>query len=847
MKVSFLKSSYNIRAVKTFTKNGVRAYPQIANFNSHDVDIPKTIEGLREKTALCLQAAEQGACMLKGYATEPLVNERRAGKVDKDALTENVIFDIDGVLLDNVVITHPINHTLLKELAEKIILQFPPCFHSVSYIVHASSSMGMKGNKICLHLDFALQEPTVPQALKEYVVYLNHNLELFKNSFALSASGTALRYPLDRTVIDNSHIIYLGNPEFKDDIVDPIPNPEDRIFLVEKSGITVNLAGEIRDHADATKNRRATEKKINEIRALHGLPERKEKTEHLTVNGKAVHVVINPESVVMAFAADNGNFVAYNVNGGDSGGYYVLKYRPSIVYNFKGEPNFLFEAADPETYQWHLATFIGTETASAPSEGQEVKARPQMPLVFRDEASNTYFNALLDTGTARISRIAKASRDGLADWMAQYEGVMPENVPIWNYEFNPHRPEIVSFRDRFINKFIPSEHMMPREMPRGFLPLSYDTAHMLHQDCPMIAELIQHVLGGNTLLFSHFLNWLATAFQTRDKLGTAWILQGVQGTGKGVLYEHIISPLVGTSPDQTQPYATKLRLENIEEQFNQWQECALFVALDEFRLSDSPRSQKLFNKIKSMITETHEPIRGMRENVRTVRTYSNWLFFSNDQDVMYLPEDDRRFNIGDRQEVKLRQIWGSEAYVINELIPRELPMFGVHMQHFLVDNLKARTVLETAGKIEMREVSRTTIEDFVHAFRHGDLEYFLPIMDMPYQSPGTGYVLPAQTQLKEFLRDFDQKKQRISVEALRILYIAFIGPSDNVNKFGKMMSRYGLHSERIRFGRTVKRGYIVEWNLRDNNIADLQERYLDPIDHQFGNNDKILAFPGALP
>ncbi|QIB67123.1 primase-helicase family protein [Kineobactrum salinum] len=88
-----------------------------------------------------------------------------------------------------------------------------------------------------------------------------------------------------------------------------------------------------------------------------------------------------------------------------------------------------------------------------------------------------------------------------------------------------------------------------------------------------------------------------------------------------------------------------MRLENIEDQFNQWVECALFVAFDEFRLEDSAQSKRLFNKIKSTISETMEPIRGMRENLRNVRTYTNYFFFSNDKDVMYLPADDRRFNV----------------------------------------------------------------------------------------------------------------------------------------------------------------------------------------------------------
>jgi hypothetical protein len=214
---------------------------------------------------------------------------------------------------------------------------------------------------------------------------------------------------------------------------------------------------------------------------------------------------------------------------------------------------------------------------------------------------------------------------------------------------------------------------------------------------------------------------------------------------------------------------------------------------------------------------------------------------------MYLPEDDRRFNVGDRQNVKLNKLWPNEAYVINHILPQELALFGLHIQHFLIDRVKARSVLQTEGKIAMREVSRTTIEDFVHAVKHGDLEFFLPIMDMPYQAPGAGYVLPAQTTMKEFIRDFDGKVQKLSIESLRILYVAFIGPSDNSNKFGKMLGKYGLPSARIRFGKVVGRGFYVQWNLNENNIEDLRERYLDAADHSFGTNlepEKVVPLHG---
>jgi hypothetical protein len=492
--------------------------------------------------------------------------------------------------------------------------------------------------------------------------------------------------------------------------------------------------------------------------------------------------------------------------------------------------------ADPETYYWHLEQLIGKV---AP--GKETGKVAPMPIVFRDEASNAYYNGLIDTETGQVARIAKAGRDGLPDWMVQYGSVMPENVPIWNFEFNPQREQSVSFSDRFINKYVPSEYMRyDADMPISYLEsLDYGSATELSRYCPTIAELILHVIGGDVAMFNHFLNWLAAAIQLKDKLGTAWILQGTQGTGKGVLFDKVLTPLIGHGTGDSQPYTAKVRLENIEDQFNQWMECALFVAFDEFRLEDSLQSKKLFNKIKSMITETIEPIRGMRENLRNVRTYTNYLFFSNDKDVMYLPTDDRRFNVAPRQEVKVDTVLGDMEYATRVLIPGELPIFAQVLKDFNVDYAQARTVIENEAKQQMRAVSRTTIEDFVSAFLAGDLDYFLPILDMPY-SVGQNYLLPAQTIIRAIIRDTaTATEHRITVEELRYLYNIMVGRSDNVRKFGKLLHRHGLGSQKLRIAGRVVWGYAVHWGLSDNDVENLKGIYLNDVDLHFGDNPKV--------
>src|SRR5690606_10524546 len=133
----------------------------------------------------------------------------------------------------------------IREIAEYFVGWLPECFHKVSYVVHASASLGTKPGVFSLHLDFLLRSPIPVQILKDYLLWLNFQIPQFEQELILTDTGTALRYKLDRTLADNSRIIYIGHPVFEG-VEDPIPRTEDRFQLVEKADHCVDLAGELK-------------------------------------------------------------------------------------------------------------------------------------------------------------------------------------------------------------------------------------------------------------------------------------------------------------------------------------------------------------------------------------------------------------------------------------------------------------------------------------------------------------------------------------------------------------------------------------------------------------------------
>ena len=94
----------------------------------------------------------------------------------------------------------------------------------------------------------------------------------------------------------------------------------------------------------------------------------------------------NPDKMTIQITRVAEPFVNCNVNGGDSGGYYFVLTNPHYMYNFKGEPVWEIEKADPDFYRSIFEIFadkIDTDTK-------------KKPIVLRDFFTDTYYNGVYD-------------------------------------------------------------------------------------------------------------------------------------------------------------------------------------------------------------------------------------------------------------------------------------------------------------------------------------------------------------------------------------------------------------------------------------------------------------------
>jgi len=815
MEVIFLSAKEAL--VKEISQEGTTPYPLAKSFTSHHYTIEKTPEGLQDFEHLLTEQASRGACLHKGRLLKKIKNQSRAGMADRNAVTDLLVFDLDGIELPGVNLRGSINEHDIHNIAEQFVALLPPEFNDSSYIAQASASLGLKGNKISLHIFFILKNSVYPRALKNWLKTLNYEIDILADQLTLSSNGHSLCYPLDTSVADNSKLIYIAAPKFTN-VQDPVSSS--RIVRIDRGSPTVDLGSLLSDVNREKVHTLETKIKDN-LRTKSGLRKKVAKTTNITIQDEFVELLQNPDKMTIQISRISEPYVNCNINGGDSGGYYFLLTNPYYMYNFKGEPIWEIEKADPEFYRYVFEELLKDDT-------------PAKPIILRDFFTDTYYNGLYDKNKKQFTDefpLTPTNKTSLEGFMRSHNGPMPDFVPDARVVFDPSAEEGVNLEKApyFVNMYRRTQYMIKasenEEIPYG------EAFSKLEFSCPTITKLIKHVLGDGETEFEHFINWLAYIYQEKQKAMTAWIFTGVPGTGKGVLVQKVLKPLFG---EQQVPMRS---LENIEEQFNLYMRTALFLIVDEFRMGDSGNIGRMADKLKHQITEPTLTIRAMRSNQIELPSFCNFIFLTNRADAVRIEEGDRRYNVSPRQERRLENV---HPEVINNIstLRSELYNFAGSLKTFAVDARMAHTVLENSAKTEMRQISMSVLEEFATAIKNQNLVYFSEVLDIPLANTfDAGSISIAQRYVKDWISKAGTEMV-IPMQHFKLVYDVL---TDSRNKlsardFSKSMSRYNVNTGRKRVGAdkssSAPRGVILTWYL-----SDEQKHAL--IDQHFDQKDKV--------
>jgi len=329
MNVDFLSASNGTPLSKRFWKDSHGSiqsdpHPRVRDVTSHR----ESLDSLEQFYDVIVQHATAGHCLLKGLLDRPLHNESRAGRTVPDAATQWMVLDNDGL--------HDLEPQGLIDLLG---------LGDVDYIVQYSSSAGIVPGKRGYHIFLLLDREYRPSDLKRWLKHQNLFIPDIGAQFSLTQTKTALRWPLDITVCQNDKLLYIAPASCDDGVLDEFVG--ERIQLVQRDSRRAHLEIPTSDKVNET----AEHDRINQLRAREGLEQRQFRLKHTY----DVDVMSNPDHCHVTGRKEERGFVYLNLNGGDSWGYYHHATDAKIIYNFKGEPNYLTKELLPEYYPDALA------------------------------------------------------------------------------------------------------------------------------------------------------------------------------------------------------------------------------------------------------------------------------------------------------------------------------------------------------------------------------------------------------------------------------------------------------------------------------------------------------------
>src|SRR5574344_579929 len=308
--------------------------------------------------------------------------------------------------------------------------------------------------------------------------------------------------------------------------------------------------------------------------------------------------------------------------------------------------------------------------------------------------------------------------------------ISPEDLKLVTEEiFDPFSKEefIEQYNGTYkLNNFKPSVYML----------LDYELKKELkfHLENSAIGKLILHLVNYDRQRLYWVINWLAYFFQGLKKSQVALVLLGVQGAGKGILFNEVIKPLFG------EDFVKTINDKSLNTNYKgSLVENTLFFNLDEISAKNSS-SASIKNFLKALVTNASISVEKKFKNLeKETPVYGQILITSNELYALEIEPSDRRFTVFSTG-VNLSHYnflgFGSYEFLSNT-IKSELESFAIYLKNYSVDEKMANTAMNTLEKnnliqqyqrtiykpIKLTKLQKNIIE-FVEAIRCRNLNLF---------------------------------------------------------------------------------------------------------------------------
>ncbi len=361
-------------------------------------------------------------------------------------------------------------------------------------------------------------------------------------------------------------------------------------------------------------------------------------------------------------------------------------------------------------------------------------------IIFREKATGfiAYADRSKTTNEWKVTRVKNNDY-----WMAiaTQNNIPPESkskLPIVEVGFDPGRPQGINLNIGTYNTFEPSPayqaYLDGKFEQYGTIPLN-EALDQLKANCPLIYFIMFNILGEDNFVWL-MLNWLSTIFKDSDhKVDTYWIvISEEQGVGKDLFFIHVLSKLFGVYPQ-----TTILPPSALVNEFNALDMQCWLRGYNEVFSGSKTENKKIKNIIKDKVTQKHTSITFKGADTFQIPAFTNYMFFSNNLDVLELDKDDRRaivvsntkgIRIANTPEFKTLGKSGYEAKIASEFTEFARIIFTT--EHDLSRTQQAPT---STAKESLIKLSETGYERLATALRIKDYNY-VPIVECFPLKPG---------------------------------------------------------------------------------------------------------------
>lgn len=710
-----------------------RNYPPAGKVSVIEDELDTRDGGVNAYRETLLKHAKLGHALYRGLMQKVLYNESRRGMTDKEAKTEFLVLDIDGMPLD-IEAARPAKKENVRATAEAIIAMLPKELANVSYVAVASSSFATKPNSLSVHLHFLLDKPVEHRKVKLWLDSLNYTQNAIYERLGLTASKMRVKNIIDPCLGEPARLVYIAPPFFGPKLVNPFTDDDERIIAVEKSTLLLDLDHLLDKAAEGEELiRRRKEDKRKDCLKKAGMATKNHKMKQMNVGGEGkVMVVTDPPPATLYHAFESDGFIRYNMGGKQNNAYYVRNDNPEVVFSFiPEEPAFMFSAADPVAYSLHIEKYGRGAVQVIDEVTGEV--RNVLRDLYIDQTTDLYVTIEYDEDADEIIDFKeRRSLDVASEWMKFHGRIQPDPIaPIYStYDPRDLRAIYQDGEKTIVNRFHAPALLRPQEkLPEASI-LHYGNGWLIKRHCPVLSQVVLNMLGDDLHCFEHFINWLAYIVQTRSKAETAWLLGGEQGTGKGLFFKKVLQQIFGK-------YAVQNSLEGIaDDKFNEWMVEPIVVMVDEFNMKGANSSlTKTASMLKTRITEPTMMLRKMHVGQVSVNQYLNFIFGTNDLDALTM-NDKRRINIAPRQQRMLEnRLEGLKKYRedYDDLMETEVKMFARFLHSYTYSTEHATTIIENQARKDVIEAGMNAVDQFFENLTRGHFDAFIGILDKPAQ------------------------------------------------------------------------------------------------------------------